>query len=86
MTTDQIRARVLECLGRVAPEAELAALRPDVPLRDQVDLDSMDFLRFVIELDEAVHVAVPETDYAEIATVDGCVRYLSSRLPSASGG
>ena len=83
MTAGEIRAKVLECLGRVAPEVDLASLAPGVPFRDQVDLDSMDFLRFVIELDESLHVAVPETDYAEIATLDGCVRYVSSRLPDA---
>jgi acyl carrier protein len=80
MTADQIRAQVLECLGRVAPEADPAGITPDVPLRDQLDIDSMDFLRFVIELDQALHVAVPESDYPEIATLNGCVRYLSARL------
>ena len=84
MTADEIRAKVLECLGRVAPEVDLATVAGDVPLRQQVDIDSMDFLRFVIELDEALHVAVPETDYAEIATLNGCVRYLSARLAGSS--
>jgi acyl carrier protein len=81
MTSGEIRAKVLECLGRVAPEADLPSLAPAVPFRDQVDLDSMDFLRFVIELDETLHVAVPEVDYPKIATLDECVRYLSSRAP-----
>ena len=81
MTAGEIRAKVLECLGRVAPEVDLASLAPAVPFRDQVDLDSMDFLRFVIELDETLHVAVPEADYSKIATLDECVRYLSSRAP-----
>lgn len=86
MTADQIRAQVLECLGRVAPEADPASIAPGVPLRDQLDIDSMDFLRFVIELDQALHVAVPESDYSEIATVDGCVRYLSARLAAMPAG
>jgi acyl carrier protein len=86
MTAEQIRAQVLDCLGRVAPEADPTAIAPDVPLRDQLDIDSMDFLRFVIELDEALHVAVPEGDYPEIATLNGCVRYLSARLPGAPAG
>ncbi|HEU5169907.1 MAG TPA: phosphopantetheine-binding protein [Gemmatimonadales bacterium] len=83
MTPDEIRASVLECLGRVAPEADPAAIAPDVPLRDQLDLDSMDFLRFMIGLDATLHVAVPEPDYPELATLDGCVRYLAARLPAA---
>lgn len=86
MTADEIRARVLHCLTRVVPEADPASIRADVPLRDQLDIDSMDFMHFVIELDEALHVAVPESDYAEIATLDGCVRYLSARLSGAPAG
>jgi acyl carrier protein len=84
--TDQIRARVLDCLTRVVPEADPASIRADVPLRDQLDIDSMDFMHFVIELDEALHVAVPESDYAEISTLNGCVRYLSARVPGAPAG
>ena len=86
MTADEIKAQVLDCLGRVVPEADPAAIAPEVPLRDQLDIDSMDFLRFVIELDEALHVAVPESDYREIATLDGCIRYLSARLPGTPVG
>ena len=86
MTTDEIRRQVLDCVGRVAPEADPAGIAPGVPFRDQLDMDSMDFLRFVIELDEALHVAVPESDYPRIATLDGCVEYLSTRLPSIPAG
>lgn len=78
-TSRTSRSRVLECLGRVAPEADLAVLAPNVPIRDQVDIDSMDFLNFVIELDEALHVAVPEADYGALATLDGCVAYFESK-------
>lgn len=83
MIPEEVRRTVLTCLGQVAPEADVANLRGDLPIRDQVDLDSMDFLRFVIEIDETLHVAVPESEYAELATLDGCVRYLGARLPDA---
>lgn len=83
MIPEEVRRTVLACLGRVAPGADVANLRGDLPIRDQVDLDSMDFLRFVIEIDETLHVAVPESEYAELATLDGCVRYLGARLPDA---
>ncbi|HEU5303608.1 MAG TPA: phosphopantetheine-binding protein [Gemmatimonadales bacterium] len=86
MTSQEIRTRVLDCLVRVAPEVDPASIKPGVPLRDQLDIDSMDFLRFVIELDEALHVAVPESDYPEIATLDSCVRYLSARVPTTPAG
>jgi acyl carrier protein len=80
MSPEAIRTAVLRCLGEVAPEADLAALRADRPIRDQLDIDSMDFLNFVIGLDRALGVAVPESDYRELGTVDACVRYLSGRV------
>lgn len=76
MTRDQLQETVLQRLGRVAPEADLARLRPGVPIRDQLDLDSMDFLNFIIALHEELHVEVPEKDYAKLATLQGCVDYL----------
>ena len=79
MTEDEIRDAVLQALSEVAPEADPAELEPDVPLRDQLDIDSMDFLNFVIALDKELGVAVPETDYPKLATLDGCVAYLAAR-------
>lgn len=81
MSREEIRAAVLRCLGEVAPEADLAAIRADQPLRDQLDIDSIDFLNFVIGIDRSLHVAVPESDYGALATLDGCVDYLAARVP-----
>jgi acyl carrier protein len=80
VTREAIRQAVLRILGGIAPEADLSALQPDVAFRDQLDVDSMDFLNFVIALDKELHVAVPETDYQRIATLNGCVDYLAARL------
>jgi acyl carrier protein len=80
MTDASIRAAVLDAVAKVAPEAVPASIRPDVPLRDQVDLDSMDFLNLVIELDAALGVDVPEADYGKLATVDSATDYLAARL------
>jgi acyl carrier protein len=82
MSRDEIRAAVLGCLGEVAPEADLSALRPDLPLREQLDIDSIDFLNFVIGLDQTLHVSVPEAEYGALATLDGCVDYLAARTPA----
>jgi acyl carrier protein len=82
MTRDEIRARVIRCLREVAPEADLAGLRPGAPLRDQLDIDSMDFLNFVIGLDRSLRVAVPESEYHRLATLDGCVGYVAEKLES----
>jgi len=84
MTREEIRAAVLHALGEVAPEADLEALRPDVPFREQLDLDSMDVLNFVIGLDQALKVAIPESDYPRIGTLSGCVAYLEGRLGAGS--
>jgi len=71
---------MLRVLGEIAPEADLAALKPDVAFRDQLDLDSMDLLNVVIGLHAALGVEIPEADYSSLVTPDGCVDYLLSRL------
>ncbi len=80
MTVDEIRTTVLKALGTIAPEADLDHLAPDVGLREQVDIDSVDFLNFVIALHKALHVDIPERDYPRLATLHGCVDYFSGRL------
>lgn len=80
MTRDEIRATALRTLGTIAPEADLATLAPDVPFRDQLDMDSMDLLNFVIALHAALDVEIPEADYPKLATLDGCVEYLMAAV------
>ncbi|HEX9611193.1 MAG TPA: acyl carrier protein [Gemmatimonadales bacterium] len=84
MTKQEVRTAVLRLLSAIAPEADLARLQPDVPLRDQLDIDSMDVLNFVIAIDKELHVGIPETDYPKIATLNGCVDYVAAR--AAAGG
>ncbi len=81
MTKDEIRTVVLRSLGEIAPEADPATVKPDVGFRDQLDLDSMDFLNFVIALHQALGVDIPEADYPRLATLDGCVEYLARAAP-----
>lgn len=76
------REQILRLLGEIAPEADLAAINPDVSFRDQLDLDSMDFLNFVTELHALTGVDVPESDYVKLATLRGCVEYLTARAPT----
>jgi acyl carrier protein len=76
---DALRAVVLRVLGDIAPEADLASLQPDVAFREQLDLDSMDILNFVVGLHGALGVEIPEADYPKLATLDACVEYLASR-------
>jgi len=81
VTKDEIRTVVLRSLGEIAPEADPATIKPDVGFRDQLDLDSMDFLNFVIALHQALGVDIPEADYPRLATLDGCVEYLAQAAP-----
>ncbi len=78
MTKDEIREIVLRALGQVAPEADLSQLKPNLRIRDQLDVDSMDLLNFVIGLHRQLDVDIPEADYSKLATLDGCVDYLIS--------
>ncbi|MCS6927642.1 MAG: acyl carrier protein [Candidatus Binatia bacterium] len=80
MTDNEIKAIVLRVLGNIAPEAELNALDPKVDLREQLDLDSMDILNLMIGIHEATGVDVPEADYPQLASLDGCVTYLRTRM------
>lgn len=79
MTGAEIHEAVLQALVSVAPEVGAATLEPDVPLRDQVDLDSMDFLRFVMELHGRCGVEIPEADYQKLSTLADVVDYISAR-------
>jgi acyl carrier protein len=85
MTREEIRTVVLRVLGDIAPEADLGALAPDVPFREQLDLDSMDLLNVVVGLHAAVGVDIPEADYPKLATLDACVTYLTSKVAESPG-
>jgi acyl carrier protein len=80
MNATEIRAVALATLQAIAPEIEADALRGDKPLRRQVDLDSMDWLNFLLRLHEKLKVDIPEADYAKLVTLDDVVAYLAARL------
>lgn len=80
MTNADIRAVALATLLSIAPEVEADELRGDRPLRSQVDLDSMDWLNFLLGLHEKLKVDIPEADYARLVTLDDVVAYLQRKL------
>ena len=80
MTPEEIRSKVLDVLGSVVPELEPGTLRADRAIRDELDVDSMDLLNFVIGLSKAFKVDIPEADYRRIATVDQLVSYLAEKV------
>jgi acyl carrier protein len=79
MTADELRKTVLDTLGDIAPEADLDALAPGRNLRAELDIDSMDFLNFVIALNEKLGVEIPEADYPQLITLNSAIGYLAPR-------
>ncbi len=79
MTPEEIRQAVLQALTDIAPEADPAAIRTDLSLRDQLDIDSMDSLNFLIAVHEQLQVDIPEADWAHLQTIDELVEYICAR-------
>ena len=77
MTPDRIRQVILEILENIVPDEDLSGLNDDVPFREQMELDSMDFLDIVMELRKQYRVQIPEEDYPNLATMNGTVQYLA---------
>ncbi len=84
MGHQQVKEIVLSIIESVAPDADLSNVRGDVSLREQLDLDSMDFLDIVMELRKRYKVEVPKEDYEQLASLDSCAAYLSPKLAVAS--
>ncbi len=76
MNEAEIKAVILELLGNIAPEADFSQLAGDADLREELDLDSMDFLNFIIALHERMGIDIPEADYPRLFTLEGAVSYL----------
>ena len=79
MSEAEVRAAVMGVLKSIAPEIEEGELDPARPLRDQVDLDSMDWLNVLVALHERLKVDIPEADYAKLVTLEDLVAYLSAK-------
>lgn len=80
MTESEIRQIVREALSNVAPEVDLDAIDPAKNLRDQIDIDSVDFLNFVIGLHKELGIEIPDADVAKLGTLNDGVAYLQSRM------
>lgn len=76
MNDAELKSQVVAIIKTVAPEVEEGELRADRPLREQVDLDSMDWLRVIIGVHEKLHVDIPEADYGKLRSLDDWVAYL----------
>lgn len=76
----QIRETILRVLGDIAPNANIQAINPDISFHDQIELDSIDFLRLMMSLEKETSVTIFDFDYPKLSTLKGCERYLSERL------
>jgi len=79
-TREEVRQAVFDAIRSVAPETDTATLRGDRPLREQIEIDSFDFMRMLVFLHERLGVDVPEGAYGQLATVEATVDYLLGRL------
>ncbi|TET16212.1 MAG: acyl carrier protein [Dehalococcoidia bacterium] len=76
MKAEGIRAMILEVIHEIVPDEDLSELKGDVRIRDQIEMDSMDFLDVIMELRKRYSITVPEDDYMQLSTLDSSVAYL----------
>lgn len=80
MTEDQVKQIVIDIINEIAPDEDTSNLKAEVPLREQMDLDSMDFLDIVMELRKQHGIEVPEADYPQLASLESCATYLTPKF------
>lgn len=80
MTKDNCKKLVIDIISDIAPDEDLSAIKPDIRLRDQLQLDSMDFLDIVMELRKRHGIEVPEADYGQLASLESCAEYLTPKF------
>lgn len=80
MTPAEIRTVIIDILSDISPDSDLSNLRDDLSFREQIELDSMDFLDIVMELKKRYRVTIPEEDYPQLASMDSTVNYLTHKM------
>ena len=80
MTTTDIKEEILDILRDIAPDEDLSELDDEVAFRDQMELDSMDFLDIVMDLRKRHRIQIPEEDYTHLASMNSTVAYLEPRM------
>ncbi len=80
MTKEDCQKLVIDIISDIAPDENLSDIKPEVRLRDQLQLDSMDFLDIVMELRKRHGIEVPEADYMQLASLESCANYLTPKF------
>ena len=86
MSPEEIRAAIIDILADIAPDEDLTDLKDDIDFREQLELDSMDFLDIVMELRKRYRVQVPEEDYPQLASMGSTVTYLTPKMVDCAVG
>ena len=86
MTPAEIQEAILDILSGITPDEDLSHLQPEVPFRDQLEIDSMDFLDIVMELRKRYRVRIPEEDYPALASMSSTVKYLEPLMKDVAKG
>lgn len=80
MTEEEIKKYIFQSLKEIAPDTEPSELAPDENIRETLAIDSFDFLRFLVALDEKLQLNIPEKDYGKISTLSSLVSYLRQKV------
>lgn len=80
MTDEQIKETIFRIMGEIAPEADFDDLEPDENMRKALDIDSYDFLNFIIGLNDELGVEIPEADYGQLVSLSDIIQYLSAQI------
>lgn len=80
MEKHQIREIVLRLLVSVAPDTDTQTIKPNVSFHDQLEIDSIDFLRLMTALEQELQVDIPDLDFPKLSTLQGCMNYLAEKL------
>lgn len=83
MSNSKLREQIIACLQEIAPEIDISTVQDHRPLRETYDLDSADYLNFLIKLHERFAVSIPESDYSQLMTIASATRYLAQQLKHA---
>ena len=83
--SEPVRSVILRILGDVVPNADTQALLPDVSFHDQLELDSIDFLRLMMSLEKELNITIFDFDYPKLSTLTGCEHYLAERIGANAG-
>ena len=76
----ELQKKIFACLHSIAPEVDLTTLDKKKSLREQMDIDSLDFVRLVTRLQETMRVEIPESDYQKLVSLEGCLSYFRDRI------